>query len=152
MPPWRSSVPEAIVLNIPRETVNDETVRILSWKTPSGSRVEKDRLVCEVETSKAVMEMHAPAAGTIRYGFPAGAEVAVGAICEIVVNGDAAGTVPAREETVSAAQPAPNPAGPPLRPARLTPLARRLAEDHHLEIASFHPGTLVRKDDVLRRL
>src|SRR5436190_15443813 len=58
---------ERMAVCIPRETVNDETVRILSWRIPSGSLVDEQQLVCEVETSKTVLEIHAPAAGRLEY-------------------------------------------------------------------------------------
>ncbi len=71
-------------VTIPQETVNDESVRIVGWKAASGTRVEKDQLICEIETSKAVIEMHAPVAGLIEYFAAVGDEVAVGtALCTI---------------------------------------------------------------------
>ena len=54
-----------MLVSVPRDTVNDESVLILSWKVASGSAVVKDQLICEVETSKAVLEIHAPEAGQI---------------------------------------------------------------------------------------
>src|SRR5580704_1129515 len=82
---------DRVIVAIPQETVNDETVRILSWKFASGTVVEKDVLICEAETSKAVMEIHAPEAGTLVYSAAVGDEVPVGAmICEIVPEGQLA--------------------------------------------------------------
>src|SRR5258707_4531411 len=81
-------MPEIVFVTIPQETVNDESVRILSWKVASGSKVEKDQQLCEVETSKAVMDIEAPAAGTVVYSAAAGDEVPVGStICQIVPEG-----------------------------------------------------------------
>src|ERR1700735_194533 len=81
-------MPEIIFVTIPQETVNDESVRILAWKVASGSKVEKDQQLCEVETSKAVMDIEAPAAGVVVYSAKAGEEVPVGSmICEIVPEG-----------------------------------------------------------------
>ena len=81
-------MPEIVFVTIPQETVNDESVRILSWKVASGSKVEKDQPLCEVETSKAVMDIEAPAAGVVVYSTKAGEEVPVGStICEIVPEG-----------------------------------------------------------------
>ena len=81
-------MPEIVFVTIPQETVNDESVRILSWKVPSGSKVSKDQQLCEVETSKAVMDIEAPEAGVVMYSAKAGEEVPVGStICEIVPEG-----------------------------------------------------------------
>jgi pyruvate/2-oxoglutarate dehydrogenase complex dihydrolipoamide acyltransferase (E2) component len=81
-------MPEIVYVAIPQETVNDESVRILLWKVPSGSVVAQDQVLCEVETSKAVMDIEAPAAGTVVYSAKDGDEVPVGStICQIVPAG-----------------------------------------------------------------
>ena len=182
-------MPEIVFVTIPQETVNDESVRILSWKVPSGTVVAQDQVLCEVETSKAVMDIEAPAAGTVVYSVPAGDEVPVGStICQIVPAGMA---VPSMVETateiaqgdpvgqaspvdapvvvvesspVSTATAAPAKAAVPadtaqeptiaegnLPPARLTPLAAKLAAEFGYAKESFARGALVRRDDVLRR-
>ena len=177
-------MPEIVYVTIPQETVNDESVRILSWKIPSGSKVEKDQQLCEIETSKAVMDIEAPEAGTVVYTAKAGDEVPVGStICQIVQEGMAAPAPvdavaePAPVETESKAAPASEPAPAPaptvaasakaslptdtavdaviddadLPPARLTPLAAKLAEEFGFAKESFARGSLIRRDDVLRR-
>ncbi len=134
-------MPERVLVSIPRETVNDETVLILDWKAPSGSRVEQDELICEVETSKAVLEIHAPVAGFLVYECAAGDELPVGAtICAIEPAPPGAevgpGTAPASELNAAV--------------ARLSAAALRAAEEHGIDPSSFRPGTLVRRQDVLR--
>src|ERR1700733_9969991 len=90
---------EIVYVTIPQETVNDESVRILSWKVASGATVEQDQPLCEVETSKAVMDIEAPAAGTVVYSAAAGDEVPVGStICQIVPAGMA---VPSMAQTAT---------------------------------------------------
>src|SRR5271154_3621105 len=92
-------MPEIVFVTIPQETVNDESVRILAWKVASGSKVEKDQQLCEVETSKAVMDIEAPEAGTVVYSAAAGDEVPVGStICQIVPEGM---VIPSMAETAS---------------------------------------------------
>ncbi len=145
-------MPDIIPITIPRDTVNDETVLILCWKAPSGSFVEKDQFLCEVETSKAVMEIHSPAPGILRYTAAAGSEIPVGSmICSIAIGSIAtAGSdsidpiiAPAGEQTAaSVARP---------ETARFTPMARALAEQHGIDPALFPAGTLVRSRDVLRQ-
>jgi len=186
-------MPEIVFVTIPQETVNDESVRILSWKVASGSKVEKDQQLCEVETSKAVMDIEAPEAGVVVYSAAAGDEVPVGStICQIVPEGLAVSSVAesvakiAQNDPVGQLAPseitaakveivestpvasAPLPpiakAGIPvdqavepvmddidLPPARLTPLAGKLAAELGFARESFARGSLVRRDDVLRR-
>jgi pyruvate/2-oxoglutarate dehydrogenase complex dihydrolipoamide acyltransferase (E2) component len=178
--------PEIVTVTIPQETVNDESVRILSWKVASGTKVEKDQQLCEIETSKAVMDIEAPEAGTVVYSAAAGDEVPVGSmICQIVPEGmtlesaalnvgqgdpvgqatqeDAAVVV---ERAKSAPEAVPFVAKPEsakdeavdpviadadLPVARLTPLAAKLAAEFGFAKESFARGSLVRRDDVLRR-
>jgi pyruvate/2-oxoglutarate dehydrogenase complex dihydrolipoamide acyltransferase (E2) component len=165
---------EIVFVTIPQETVNDESVRILSWKVASGSRVEKDQQLCEIETSKAVMDIEAPEAGTVVYSAAAGDEVPVGStICQIVPEGVAVPSqapavapvievaptsVPVAEPIAAAkvdlpADAAVDPviADADLPPARLTPLAAKLAAEFGYAKESFARGALVRRDDVLRR-
>jgi pyruvate/2-oxoglutarate dehydrogenase complex dihydrolipoamide acyltransferase (E2) component len=144
---------DTISVAIPHETVNDESVRILLWSVASGSHVEKEQLICEVETSKAIMEIHAPAAGTVKYLAALGDEVPVGSvICEIIPS--------SLKQESSRPQPAPDlvtahaAAAPPqtqLPASRLTPLARKLAAEHGIALSAFPPDTLVRSIDVLRK-
>jgi pyruvate/2-oxoglutarate dehydrogenase complex dihydrolipoamide acyltransferase (E2) component len=91
-----------------------------------------------------VMEIHAPEAGFVQYTAAVGDEVPVGAvICQIVPEGPAAVVTAA-----AAAVPAQHTALPA---ARFTPLALSAAADLAVDIAAFPPGTLVRRDDVLRK-
>ncbi len=167
---------EIVFVTIPQETVNDESVRILAWKVASGTKVERDQLLCEVETSKAVMDIEAPSAGVVVYSAAVGDEVPVGStICQIVPEGM---PVPSMTETATEiAQGDPvgqaSPVAAPitattaelptdqaveptidaadLPPARLTPLAAKLAAEFGFAKESFTRGSLVRRDDVLRR-
>jgi len=132
---------ERVLVSIPRESVNDETVLILAWKMASGSRVEQDELICEVETSKAVLEIHAPAAGFVVYQCAAGDELPVGAtICTIEAAPPPAGSGVSGPELGSPAAPA----------ARLSAAALRTASECGIAPSSFPAGTLVRRQDVLR--
>jgi len=182
-------MPEIVFVTIPQETVNDESVRILAWKVASGSRVEKDQQLCEIETSKAVMDIEAPEAGTVVYAAKAGDEVPVGStLCQILPEGmtvaaqsssqfllsatqsvsdtaqSASGNAQSLSSTAQSVQapstkfeiPADVAVDPTLDerdlpPARLTPLAAKLAAEFGFAKESFARGTLVRRDDVLRR-
>jgi pyruvate dehydrogenase E2 component (dihydrolipoamide acetyltransferase) len=155
---------DRVLISIPHETVNDETVRILSWKFASGSAVRKDELICEAETSKAVMEIHAPEDGTLIYSATVGDEVPVGApICEILPEGceilpegceilpEGQLAAPAELKHLSPNGHSQNSPAASSGPARLTPLALKVAADFGVDISDFAPGTLVRQKDVLRK-
>ena len=166
---------EVVLVTIPQETVNDVSVRIVSWQVTSGSWVDKDQKLCEVETSKAVMEIEAPVAGVVVFSAAIGDEVPVGAtICQIAPKElDRARVAPATssadaDNVVVPTSPITAGVGPTadmvagtvvespaaataLPPARLTPLATKLATEFGLSVDSFARGSVVRRDDVLKR-
>ncbi len=137
---------EPVDITITRETVNDETVRIVAWRVEAGSRVEKGQLVCEAETSKAVMEIFAPATGILIRDAAVGDEVAIGIRIGRIAQGVAPPENQGRETQSFSATPA---SGAPQ--ARLSAAARTLAAEHGIDVTAFRPGTLVRRDDLLRK-
>jgi pyruvate/2-oxoglutarate dehydrogenase complex dihydrolipoamide acyltransferase (E2) component len=70
---------ELVPIVMPRENVSDESVLIVRWMVNDGAWVETDQVLAEVETSKALVDVHSPAAGYLRQVEAAGAEVAIGA-------------------------------------------------------------------------
>jgi pyruvate dehydrogenase E2 component (dihydrolipoamide acetyltransferase) len=165
---------EIVFVTIPQETVNDVSVRLLSWKVASGNLVEKDQLLCEVETSKAVMEIEAPVAGRVIYSAQEDSEIPVGeTICQIVPEGMSPVSLASPSPAgASVPQSAPSVAPKPvlvaasvqeesmsepsmsegnLHPARLTKLAAKVAAEFGFDRESFPRGSLVRRDDVLRK-
>jgi pyruvate/2-oxoglutarate dehydrogenase complex dihydrolipoamide acyltransferase (E2) component len=75
----------AIPVVIERDNVNDDTVVLTRWFVPLGAQVESGQLIAEIETSKATVEIHSPAAGFIRYTAKERDEIPVGQdLCFIV--------------------------------------------------------------------
>ena len=102
----------------------------------------RDQLICEVETSKAVLEIHAPESGVLAYSVAEGSEVPVGAtICTIFT---------AEMETEAGPQ-SPLERTADEDAARLSAAARATAAGLGIDASSFPPGALVRQKDVLRR-
>lgn len=67
-------------------TITDE-VRIISWKVKEGELVKKGDVLCEVETSKAVVEVESYAEGTILQIFHKdGSYVTAGTVIAVVGN------------------------------------------------------------------
>ena len=118
------------------ESVTSATVA--RWLKQAGAAVEADEPLVELETDKVTVEVNAPSAGTLSEITAAeGAEVGVGAVLGLVIDGVAALT-PARPVLPRAVQverpaanpaagvnPPPSPFGPVARPA--TPPADRIA-------------------------
>ncbi|AEV84017.1 bifunctional N-acetylglucosamine-1-phosphate uridyltransferase/glucosamine-1-phosphate acetyltransferase [Actinoplanes sp. SE50] len=60
---------------VPTNDVNSEHGILVMWFAEDGAEVEKDELLAEVETSKAVLEVLAPVAGVLLHTAAKGAEV-----------------------------------------------------------------------------
>jgi len=132
-------------VRVPRETVNDDTVRVVRWLAADGELVRAAMPLVEIETSKSVLEVESPEAGVLRIVSPAGDTVAIGELLGTV--GDATATSPATP-AAAAPQPATSTAGA----ARTSRKARDLITTHGLDESVFAHLPLVREADVLAYL
>ncbi|MPZ13643.1 MAG: hypothetical protein GEU73_04345 [Chloroflexi bacterium] len=144
---------------------------ILRWLKAEGDQVTRGEAVAEIETDKANVEIEAFESGVLRSIVAhEGQSVPVGNVIAVVASPDedisryeapAAAPPAARGEgTVEQAVPAPTPSAPqtpePPRPARqderlrASPVARRLAEEAGIDLASVHgtgpDGRIVKRD------
>ena len=116
-------------------------LRIVQWLKDVGANVEQGELLLEVETDKATLEVEAAVSGTllaVLYG--PGETVAVGEVLAFV--GSPGEDVPAVEASA--------PQNTDKRQA--VPVARKLAHEHGIDLASVHgsgPGGRIEKQDVL---
>ncbi|MBO4271610.1 2-oxo acid dehydrogenase subunit E2 [Microbispora triticiradicis] len=72
--------PLAVPFVVPKLNNNDTHYLVTCWLAEDGARVEAGAPLVELETSKAVEEIEAPAAGYLRISADAGTEVEVGAV------------------------------------------------------------------------
>lgn len=149
----------AICVIMPALDVTQESGKLLAWKKKAGERVAKGEALLEVETDKAVVEVEAPGDGILA-GICAqdGAVVGFGqTIAWLVQEGEA---VPEASSTkpkpVAKPQETARPAAPSDRSARgaarISPKARRLAEEHGIDPASVRgsgAGGEILAEDVL---
>jgi 2-oxoglutarate dehydrogenase E2 component (dihydrolipoamide succinyltransferase) len=157
-----------IVIPAVGESVTSGVVQ--RWVKKDGEQVELDEIIMELETDKVTAELRAPAAGTLQTLVKEGDTVAVGAVVGRVAEGAAkSAAAPAPAKAAVGAEPKPTP--PPAKAAvatavpapapapehadsdvRATPLARKLAAEHHVDISKISgsgPGQRVREQDVL---
>lgn len=155
---------------MPKTGAEMEEGRIVSWKKNEGERIEKGGILLEIETDKATMEVEAPASGLVLKRLYKEGEVAP-ATRLIAILGD--GNEPSEDVErlirtdegeaepglkqaipVSPAQPIqPTAAEGRGAPIKASPLARRLASEKGIDLASIEgtgPGGRIEKDDVLR--
>ncbi|MBI5947162.1 MAG: 2-oxo acid dehydrogenase subunit E2 [Chloroflexi bacterium] len=133
---------------------------VAEWHIPDGGEVKAGEMVYRLETEKIEFEVEAETAGTVRHLVAAGTTLPPGSVVAYIL---AAGE--AMPAGVPAAPAAPKPAtaspsGAPVAataapaggPALSSPLARRLAREAGIDIASVRgsgPGGRVTEADVL---
>lgn len=106
-------------IRVPRETVNDDTVTIQHWHAAHGDEVKAKQLVVSIETSKAVLEVEADAAGYLEIIHAKGAEVPIGELIGRILN------EPGASATGGSAPAAPTANGHTSPPARSSNRLRR---------------------------
>ncbi|HYE93018.1 MAG TPA: 2-oxo acid dehydrogenase subunit E2 [Terriglobales bacterium] len=141
---------------MPALEMAQETGKVIRWLVAPGTRVEKGQAIVEIETDKITVEIEAPAAGvlgsvTANEGdvVPVGTTIAVIAAAGEAVQTSAAPA--AYVAPVSSATAPVEPAGAPSDArVKASPLARKLAEQHGVDIAQIRTASgKVEKADVL---
>jgi pyruvate dehydrogenase E2 component (dihydrolipoamide acetyltransferase) len=138
---------------MPALEMAQETGKVIRWLKTPGSRVEKGEPIVEIETDKITVEIESPATGVLRdVTAREGEVVPVGRTIAVI----------AEEGAVAAGVSAPVPSAPssaaPVRmspaadasPVKASPLARKIAEQHGVDIAQIRTSSgRVEKADVL---
>lgn len=152
---------------IPRVGVNVTEFRLVEWKAKEGDRVEKGSTVLQIETEKTQWEVEAEITGFLHILLEAGNKApvgeAVGAIAETKeefqkVQAESGGvSAPAGSSEVEArSDEAAGSAGETgaasgRRGVLITPVARKMAEEHMLDISRIKgtgPGGRIGRKDV----
>ena len=113
-------------ITMPRLSDTMEAGTVIKWHVKEGDEVASGRVVADIETDKATMEMQVFDDGRIaRILVPAGQQVRVGTkIAELSLEDDAAGTAPRSEPAAAApAVSAVSAPSAPSAPAPMTPTA-----------------------------
>ncbi len=150
---------------------------VLRWMKAEGAPVERGEIIAEIETDKANVEIEAFGAGVFRKAIAKeGDVVPVGTIIAVIAAPDdditryesgpapvapaatAAETAPASPAPAAAPAPAPAPSPPPPPPPapaegerlRISPVARRMAEERGIDVntltGSGPDGRILRRD------
>jgi len=150
-------VPTTVIM--PALELAQETGKVIKWLKNPGDAVTKGEPIVEIETDKVTVEIEAPAAGVLRdVTAQPGDVVPVGkTIALIFAAGEAGGAAsPAPAAAAPRAMATPSPAAPvgqspaAVSGVRASPLARKLAEQHGVDLASIKtPSGRVEKADVM---
>ena len=119
------------------ESVTDAT--LVGWHKKTGESVVRDENLVDLETDKVVLEVPAPASGTLlRIVAEDGATVEAGDVLAILEEGEAAAAAPAPEKAEEKpVAPAPQQSSGPVK---TSPAVRRLLDEHDLD-ATMVTGT-----------
>ncbi|MGB0911010.1 MAG: biotin/lipoyl-containing protein, partial [Nitrospirales bacterium] len=153
----------SIPVIIPQDNVNDESVTLLSWSVPNGEVVTQGQMIAEIETSKAVMEIEAPASGVLEYSIEPGSDIDVGAtLCTILGEESVSAAAARRSEAEQAAVSSlkinesredlniPSSLDEP--PPHFTKKALALLEQRGIPLERFAGRGLVKTEDILLEL
>jgi pyruvate dehydrogenase E2 component (dihydrolipoamide acetyltransferase) len=151
---------------MPKTGAEMEEGRIVAWKRQEGERVKKGEVLLEIETDKANMEVESPAEGTVlRRLFNEGDTAPATSVIALLGDGSEPaeeieralrGGPPAQPKPATATAPEPPPAAPrsvERKAVTASPLARRLAQEKGIDLASIRgsgEAGRIEKDDVLR--
>ncbi len=133
-----------VIVPSPGESISE--VRLGTWKKGTGDWVEKDELLNEIESDKATLELLAPASGLLKIKADSGSDQKVKAVVAAIDEAAAkpAGSAKAAAASAPAEAPAAKAEAPGAKSAgtsmRATPVARKLAADKGVDLASV-PGS-----------
>ena len=134
---------------------------IVRWHVPVGEPVDADQTLVEVETAKAVVEIPAPAGGTVlHHGAQEGDTLAVGAVLAVIGRaGDTwrdgarpAGSGGTEPSATAGAEPSGGRAPRREGSVKALPVVRKLAREHGVDLSAVRgtgPGGRITRDDVL---
>ena len=140
-----------------------EEGRVITWHKKEGDEVTVGDIIAEVETDKAVMELQARGDGILRKIVAGeGTTVEVGNLVAVIAGadddiGNVGTAAPAPAAASPTEVPAPVAAAAPAAPApaggriKTSPLARRMAREQNLDLASIQgtgPGGRIVKRDL----
>lgn len=138
------------------ESINQVT--LIKWNKPDGAWVERDEVVCELESEKATFELNAEQAGILHHVAAEGTDLNIGDLaCRI----DETAERPANAAPAPAVDPTPAPAAAPTSApvvsldVKATPVAAQMLADKKVNPDTIHgsgPLGKITKNDVLAAL
>ncbi|MBI5746763.1 MAG: 2-oxo acid dehydrogenase subunit E2 [Nitrospirae bacterium] len=146
-------MPEDVIMPQMGESIVEGT--ILNWLVKEGDIVLRDQSIVEISTDKVDTEIPSPAAGRIKKILHVkGETIPVGTVMAIIEEEGGAALVatPAATPGPKTDKPAPAPQVSIEEKERYSPLVRRLAEEHRInleEVVGTGEGGRVTKKDVL---
>jgi pyruvate/2-oxoglutarate dehydrogenase complex dihydrolipoamide acyltransferase (E2) component len=134
----------------PHEFVNDESVLLVQWLVKDGDQVSQGRPLVTIETSKATLDIEAPAAGYVRFDVPKGTEVKIGDVLCYIADNPTEPMPTTASHSGSTTEKQVRPAAVSATAPRFSSHASTLLREHGLTEEQFGGKGLVTAEDVLR--
>ncbi len=138
----------AIPIKAPKESVSDESYRVVEIVIPSGSAVTPGDMLAILETSKAVFDLTSPAEGHFHALFQEGDEVTFDQNFGFITNSS---EIPEGLKPLSTKTTSPSSLELP-HGTRFSKSALALIESSQIDVQQFAHLALVKKEDVVRYL
>lgn len=140
------------------ESINQVT--LIKWNKPDGAWVERDEVVCELESEKATFELNAEQAGILHHVAAEGTDLNIGDLaCRIDETAERPANAAPTPAPAPAAAPTPAPAPTPAAvvssDVKATPVAAQMLADKKVNPGTIHgsgPLGKITKNDVLAAL
>ena len=126
-------------IRIPQLGVNDQSAKIVAWLVEDGGYCEKDEAVCEVETTKALVEIPAERSGIVLHLASVGDELEIGQVIGLI--GDNVELLRGEQEKYKK---------PARGEARATDKAKTLAASLGIDLGQIQTAGIIREVDVIR--
>lgn len=153
-----------IEINVPAVGESISEVTLVQWLKKDGEWVERDEVLCELESEKATFELNAEKSGILHIVAAEGSDLTIGDLaCKIDETAERpegaeapeeeAPAAPAKEE--KKAEPAKAAAPAPVSDAKATPVAKSMMADNKLkagDVKGTGEGGRILKKDVLAAL
>jgi 2-oxoglutarate dehydrogenase complex dihydrolipoamide succinyltransferase (E2) component len=148
-----SPTEQLVSIEMPKMGISVSEGTILEWRKQAGDWVKSDETIADVTTDKVDVEIPSPASGRlVRIIAEAGKTVPVGeAIAEIDAAAKAGEAHPDEHQS-PVTRPSPAGDGEPDRSGFISPVVRRIADKHHVDLEQVEGsgiGGRIRKKDVL---
>lgn len=132
--------------------MSQDSGKLVRWIKQAGERVEKGEPLMEIETDKATVEIEAPASGWLTHvSVQEGDDIPVTRVIAVIQ--DEADEVALTPQATRISPPTTPKPGHQPAPLSISPLAARVAAEHHLEPIQIKPnGGRIEKADVLAYL
>jgi pyruvate dehydrogenase E2 component (dihydrolipoamide acetyltransferase) len=154
----------SVPVSVPKVGWGTEPIELVEWKVTEGSLVDRDATVVVITTKKIESEIHAEASGYLHIVVSEGGKAEIGSAVGFIAaseeelkvlqkeNPTETGSATSTEGTViQAATSAPVPALAERGRVRISPAARKMAEDHAVDVSAIvgtGPGGMIQREDV----